>query len=103
VVVRDFDLRGMFALPFEADAILIIDPNAVLASTITSQALKTISRGHCQIPQPTHPVDLIELSPSDGPQLAWAHPPCCRLVRAIESRLSALVHEGLYHVSYYNE
>jgi hypothetical protein len=36
----------MFALPIEANAILIIDPNAVLAATITFQALKTIAWGH---------------------------------------------------------
>jgi hypothetical protein len=39
----------MFALPIEANAILIIDANAVLAPAITSQALKTIAWGHGQL------------------------------------------------------
>jgi len=88
----------MFVLPLEADAILIIDPNAVLASPITSQALKTIAWGHGQIPQLTYPINLIELSPSYSPQLAWAHPACGRLIGSIENRLSALIPEGAYHV-----
>jgi hypothetical protein len=93
----------MFALPLEANAILIIDPNAVLASPITSQALETIARGQGQLSQLTHSIDLIELAPSHSPQVAWAQPPCCWLVRAIENRLSASVPEGSYHVSHYIE
>jgi hypothetical protein len=92
----------MFALPFEADAILIIDPNTVLASSITSQALKTITRRYGQILQPTYPINLIELSPSHRPQLPGTHTARSRLISAIENRLSTLVPERSYHISYYN-
>jgi hypothetical protein len=91
----------MFALPFEADAILIIDPNAILASPVTSQALKPIARWHGQISQPTHPINLIELPPGYGPERAWAHPACSRLIDSFENRLGARILEGPYHASHY--
>jgi len=64
----------MFALPIEANAILIIDPNAVLAPPITSQALKTIAWGRCRLSQLAHSIDLIELAASHSPEPAWALP-----------------------------
>jgi hypothetical protein len=93
----------MLALPVEADAILIINPDAELAPSFTSQALETISRRHRQLTYLTHSIDLIELPPSHGPQLTRAHPAGCQPVRAIENRLSAWIPEGPYHASHYIE
>jgi len=70
----------MFALSLEANAILFIDPNAGLASPITSQALKTIAWGHGQIPWLAHSINLIELAPSYSPQLTANSP----LVRPVQ-------------------
>jgi hypothetical protein len=64
----------MLALPPEANAILIIDPDAVLAPPVSSQTLKTIAWGRRQLFHLTYPIDLIELTPSHGPQLTRAHP-----------------------------
>lgn len=103
MVVRDFDFRGMFTLPLEANAILIIDPNAVLAPPITFKALETITWEYCQLSDLAHPIDLIELAPGHHPQLTRANPSGLRPVRAIENRLSASIQEGGYHVSHYIE
>src|SRR5579875_471024 len=43
VVVRDFDIVCFTFLPFETDAVLIIDSDAVLALTITLESLQAIT------------------------------------------------------------
>jgi hypothetical protein len=79
----------MLSLPLEADAILIIDPDAVLAPPVSSQALEPVIWGYRQLFHLTHPIDLIELAPSQGPEMTRAHSPGCRPVSAIKNRLSA--------------
>jgi hypothetical protein len=49
----------MLTLPPEANAILIIDPDAVLAPPFTTQALKTIPQRHGQLAHGANSIDLI--------------------------------------------
>jgi len=72
VVVCDLDVIGISILPNEADAILVVDPNAVLPPTIAAEPLKPIARRNGKLPKPTNPVQLIEPSPRDRPQYGRA-------------------------------
>jgi hypothetical protein len=49
VVIDDLDLEGVAVSPFEAEAPLVVDPQAVLPGPITLQCLQMISWWHPQI------------------------------------------------------
>jgi len=49
MVVRDFDVVGITALPAETYSILLVDTDAVLAPTIPCQTLEPISRWDCKL------------------------------------------------------
>lgn len=51
MVINNFYIERIAISPDEADPILVINANAVLAFTITLQSLKTISWKDCQISQ----------------------------------------------------
>jgi len=65
VVVSNLHLMCSICLPNEADAVLIIYPNAVLASAISLQRLKPISRWDAKIVQILGRVNLIQFAESD--------------------------------------
>jgi len=44
-IIRDFHVVGVSFPPREADAPLIVDPNAVLSFAVSGQLLKPIRRG----------------------------------------------------------
>jgi len=50
MVVHDFDVVRIFALPFKADTVLVIDTNAVLPFSITFQSFQSEARNG-QIPK----------------------------------------------------
>src|SRR3954464_5235057 len=49
VIVDDLDVGRSIVRPSKADAILVVDANAVLAGTIALQALEAVVRGNPQI------------------------------------------------------
>ena len=51
VIVNNFDIVGVTVFPAKADAILLVNADAVLATTIAMQRLKTIPGGNGQILQ----------------------------------------------------
>ncbi len=51
VVIRDFHIVSVPVAPFEADSILIVDPDAVLIGAITFQAFQSIARQSGEIGQ----------------------------------------------------
>jgi hypothetical protein len=51
VVIDDFDLLGASIPPYEAEAPLVIDPDAVLTRTVSAQRLQPISGWSSQIAQ----------------------------------------------------
>lgn len=61
MIIRNFYTLGSAILPEEADAPLIVDPNAVLAEPIPFQCLQTISRRYGQITQFSRSMNLSEL------------------------------------------
>src|SRR5690606_40595033 len=65
VVVHDFYVFGVRAIPAKADAELIVDPDAVLALAIALQGFQPISRRHSQVFQAPGPIELLQFAPSD--------------------------------------
>jgi len=49
VIIRYLNVRGIFVFPPEADSILVIDTDAVLALAISPQLLQTIARRKSEI------------------------------------------------------
>jgi hypothetical protein len=45
MVIDDFNVRRTVVGPAEADAVLIVDPDGVLAVKVTTQTFETVSRG----------------------------------------------------------
>jgi hypothetical protein len=51
VVINDLDIVGVAFQPAKADAPLIIDPNTVLADSVSRELLKPVAGRHAQILQ----------------------------------------------------
>jgi hypothetical protein len=51
VIVHDFDVVGVTLLPDEAQAIAVVDADAVLSFTVTVQFLQAVARWDAQIIQ----------------------------------------------------
>jgi hypothetical protein len=49
VVIGDLNIVRSIVLPDEADAVLIVDPYAVLAAPVALQSLQSISRRSAQV------------------------------------------------------
>ena len=62
MIIDDFDVVGVPVGPSEADAPLIIDPNAVLAGSISAQLFQAIAGWDTKIVQYCGCVDQGELS-----------------------------------------
>src|SRR5215813_6356896 len=62
VVVRDFNVEGVSASPYEADPPLIVDPDAVLTLSISPQGLEPVSGRHPEVRERSCPVEEQELS-----------------------------------------
>ncbi len=93
VVVSDFDLRGIAVLPAKADAVLSVDPDAVLAEPVALQAFQPIPWGNPEVIQSIDPMQLVELSPRDRPNRGRTAPTCSRRVAAVEDVFGAGIRE----------
>jgi hypothetical protein len=78
VVIRDLDLAGISGLPSKANAILLVNPDAVLFASFPAQSLKTISWGDGQFRKISDPIYLIEFPPGYRPHITWAGTPGSR-------------------------
>lgn len=65
MIVDDLDAMGVTVMPNEADTPTIVDPDAVLSSTIAFQPLQSIARRRFQILQADGSVQHIELPNRD--------------------------------------
>ncbi len=64
VGVDNLDGSGPVVCPFEADAILVVDPYRVLALAISFQCLQVVARRHTELCQIVH--DKFRITPSGG-------------------------------------
>lgn len=60
MIVHNLHIVGISIAPDEADAVLIVDPDAVLATAVTSKRLQAVSRERCEIAQLGGCVELLE-------------------------------------------
>lgn len=102
MVVRDFDFEGMAVLPSEADAVLLVDPDAVLSASISTQPLEPVRRRHRQMLKVPRVVDLIELASGYRPQKEWARGARRAGIPSVEDVLCSFVEERGYHTLCYN-
>ena len=65
MVVRDLHLVGSVHLPDKADAILIVDANAMLTGSVSLQSLQPVSGWEAQVAQIGRGLDLVELADGD--------------------------------------
>jgi hypothetical protein len=71
VVVHHFDLLSVAVLPNEADPILVVDPDAVLTTSISTESLEVVAGERAQVVKPVRRVQLHQLAlsdPGDAPE-----------------------------------
>jgi hypothetical protein len=49
VVINDFNIVGTVVSPHKTDPPLVVDANAVLARSVTSQSLQAVARRNAQV------------------------------------------------------
>ena len=91
MIVRDLDPFRTLVRPEEADAILIIDSDAVLTFSIPGQGLQLVAGRHGQGGEGYRGVELIQLALGDAPDSLRARFPGCLRGLSIEDILRSLV------------
>ncbi|OGB98202.1 MAG: hypothetical protein A3G35_16715 [candidate division NC10 bacterium RIFCSPLOWO2_12_FULL_66_18] len=61
MVVRDLDIVGIAILPAQADTILLIDADTMLAGPFPFEAFEVVTRRYSQLAQIANPIHLVEL------------------------------------------
>jgi len=74
VIVRDFNLFCPCICPDKANAILVIDPNAVLSLSVACKCLQLIAWRHSKVTQRVSKVELVKLPPGDVPDALRTSP-----------------------------
>jgi hypothetical protein len=97
MVVRDLDVARPFITPHKTNAKLVIDPDAVLAASVTMQSLKLIARWNAQRIKRNHGIQLIEFAAGDRPDLFWTRATSFMRVHTIEDVLCAARQKGTDH------
>jgi hypothetical protein len=67
VVIRDFHFHRALVGPAKTNAILVIDPDTVLAFPVTRQLLESIRRRRRQVAQFHRGIQIIEFPPRNSP------------------------------------
>jgi hypothetical protein len=93
VVIDDLNLVGISVTPSEADSPLIVDPDAMLASTAALQGFQPIARRHTQEVQRRRGIHLNQFSQCDPQQIRWKPPGG----HAVEKSFRFLVGKALDH------
>jgi hypothetical protein len=65
VIVDDFHVVGITVVPDEADAVLIVDPNTVLATSVARERLEPITGERRQVAKFASRVELLQFSLGD--------------------------------------
>lgn len=100
MVVDDFHIVGVAVPPYEADAILIIDSNAVLALALTVQSLQPVSGGDIQIIQCHGGMQQKELPQCPHFQIGGNPSASPRLPRLLRIRIPEACYHGAIVLQY---
>jgi hypothetical protein len=65
VVVHDLDAFGAGGSPAKANAILVVDADAVLTGSVALHGFESVSGRNPEVIEPTRDLQLSELAPSD--------------------------------------
>ena len=95
MVVDDFHVVGVALPPHEADTIVIIDPDAVLALALAGQRLQPVSGRHAEFIQRHGGMQQEELLERPHSQIAGNPAASPRLPKRLRIRIP----EARYHVS----
>ena len=76
MIIRDFNIFGSSVRPSEADPILIIDPNRVLAVSVPLQCFQLVVGRRLQVGQFGRPFQLFQFPPCNHPDV------CGQVLRA---------------------
>ena len=71
VIVGDFHLAGVLAIPPETYPILVIDADAVLSGPVAFERFEPVARGKAQFLEPGRGFELGELAESDFMDAGW--------------------------------
>ena len=72
MIIDDLHVVGVPVVPDEADAVLIVDPNAVLATSIAGERLESVAGEGCQITELACCMQLLQLPLGDTSDLLQA-------------------------------
>jgi hypothetical protein len=97
MIVHDFYVGRLVLGPDEADPVLVVDPNAVLALAIAREGLEAVAGRDPEIGEALGGIELVELPESHGPEVWGATAAGLFGVAAIEDVLCALVLERADH------
>jgi hypothetical protein len=97
VVIHDLNAGRSGGGPREADAILVVDPNAALPPSITFERFEPVAGRRSQVCQRFSRVQLIQLPLRDGPQASWAATAGLLRIQIVVDVLRTFVREGLNH------
>ena len=75
MIVRDLDPLGSRLGPSKTDAVLVVDPNAVLPFALFLEAFEAVVRRRPQVLKPLCLVELVKFAACRGPDRDWARPP----------------------------
>ena len=65
MIVHDLHIVGVRVVPDETDAVLIVDPNAVLAAPVARERLDPVARKRREVAELSSRVSLLQLSLGD--------------------------------------
>jgi len=65
MVIRNFNLEGIAITPYEADSVLVVDPDAVLSCAVALERFQAIAGENRQIREQKSGMNLCELSFND--------------------------------------
>jgi hypothetical protein len=97
MVIRDLDFPGIPVSPFDAYAILAVDPDRVLASPVSGKRMELI-RGRGELPSVGRRVDLVELRSGLAPESRREAPSRSFCIRALEDGPGIPIPERPDHV-----
>lgn len=97
MVFRYLDFFRAFVRPGEANAVLLVNTNAVLAFAVLSQLFEVIRRRRLQIAQRASRGDVRELPLRNAPNRVRAGFPRSLRILVVEHILSTFVLEAYYH------
>ena len=89
MIVRNLYVDGACVGPSEANAIPVVDANAVAPASIPDQSFEPVAGRYAQIGQDCGGIELIQLSPSHTPNRRWARPSRGSSVPPVEDVLGA--------------